>query len=77
MITENPEKNIRPPAVASMFYPGGTAKLRDTVQNYLQSSGVEENVFQLKKGETSELRALIVPHAGYIYSGKVLSLIHI
>ena len=71
MITENTAKNIRPPAVASMFYPGGTAELRDTVQDYLQSSGLEENVFQLKKGETSELRALIVPHAGYIYSGKV------
>ena len=37
----------------------------------MQSSGLEENVFRLKKGETSELRALIVPHAGYIYSGKV------
>ena len=36
MITENPEKNIRPPAVASMFYPGGTTELRDTVQDYLK-----------------------------------------
>ena len=71
MITENPAKNIRPPAVASMFYPGGTVELRDAVQNYLQSASAEENVFQSKKGETSELRALIVPHAGYIYSGKV------
>ena len=42
MITENSAKNIRPPAVAFMFYPGGTAELRDTVQNYLQSSSVEE-----------------------------------
>jgi len=71
MITGNSEKNIRPTAVASMFYPGDTAELRDTVQNYLQSSSVEEKVFQLKKSETSELRALIVPHAGYIYSGKI------
>jgi hypothetical protein len=71
MITGNTEKNIRPPAVASMFYPGGTAELRNAVQNYLSNAGTEEDVPKLKKGETAELRTLIVPHAGYIYSGKI------
>jgi AmmeMemoRadiSam system protein B len=71
MITGNTEKNIRPPAVASMFYPGGAAELRKAVQNYLSNAGTEEDVSQLKKGETAELRTLIVPHAGYIYSGKI------
>ena len=71
MITGNTEKNIRPPAVASMFYPGGTAELRNAVQKYLSNAGVEENVSQLKKEEIAELRTLIVPHAGYIYSGKI------
>ena len=71
MITGNTEKNIRPPAVASMFYPGGTAELRNVVQKYLSNAGIEEDVSQLKKEEIAELRTLIVPHAGYIYSGKI------
>ena len=71
MITGNTEKNIRPPAVASMFYPGGTAELRKAVQKYLGNAGTEEDVPKLKKGETAELRTLIVPHAGYIYSGEI------
>ena len=50
MITGNTEKNIRPPAVASMFYPGGTAELRKEVQNYLSNARTEENVPKLKKG---------------------------
>ena len=71
MITGNTEKNIRPPAVASMFYPGGTAELRNAVQKYLSNAGTEEDVTHFKKVETAELRTLIVPHAGYIYSGKI------
>jgi len=71
MITGNTEKIIRPPAVASMFYPGGATELRNAVQNYLSNAGTEEDVPKLKKGETAELRTLIVPHAGYIYSGKI------
>ena len=43
MITGNTEKNIRPPAVASMFYPGDTAELRKAVQNYLSNAGTEED----------------------------------
>jgi hypothetical protein len=71
MITGNTEKNIRPPAVASMFYPGGATELRKAVQNYLSNADTEEDVSQLKKEEIAELRTLIVPHAGYIYSGKI------
>ena len=71
MITGNTEKNIRPPAVASMFYPGGTAELRKEVQKYLRNADTEEDFPKLKKSETAELRTLIVPHAGYIYSGKI------
>jgi len=71
MINQNHAKNIRLPAVASMFYPGGAAELRKAVQNYLSNTGTEEDVSQLKKEEIAELRTLIVPHAGYIYSGKI------
>ena len=71
MINQNNAKNIRPPAVASMFYPVGAAELRKAVRNYLSNAGTEEDVSQLKKEEFAELRTLIVPHAGYIYSGKI------
>ena len=71
MINQNIPKHIRPPAVASMFYPVGAAELRKAVQNYLSNAGTEEDVSQLKKEEFAELRTLIVPHAGYIYSGKI------
>jgi len=49
MITGNTEKNIRPPAVASMFYPGRAAELRKEVQNYLSNAETEEDVPKLKK----------------------------
>lgn len=56
-----PIQSIRPPAVAGMFYPAGAQDLRATVECYLS------------RAETVELppKAIIVPHAGYIYSGPV------
>jgi len=52
---------VRRPAVAGMFYPGEAARLRETVESLLA------------KASPRDLRpkALIVPHAGYIYSGPV------
>jgi len=52
---------IRPPAVAGQFYPGDRTELRETVRNYL--SEADHRALTPK--------ALIVPHAGYIYSGPV------
>ena len=55
---------VRRPAVAGSFYPGGAAELRSAVEGYLrQARGSEE------RPET--LKALIAPHAGYVYSGAV------
>jgi len=71
MISENPPKKIRPPAVASTFYPGNVTELRNEVRNFLHAAGTDQNASQLKKDEISTLRVLIVPHAGYIYSGKI------
>lgn len=70
MITENISKNIRPAAVANMFYPGDESELRNSVRNYIQITEGEENTFKLTKSEILSIRMLIVPHAGYIYSGK-------
>ncbi len=52
--------SIRPAAVAGMFYEAGAEELKNHVNNLL------ENV---TPAEGSEVNALIVPHAGYIYSG--------
>lgn len=53
----------RPAAVAGMFYPDNPATLKRTVNDLLADATVGESVRPPK--------ALIVPHAGYIYSGAV------
>jgi len=52
---------IREPAVAGLFYPSDAGVLKKQVQGYLQ------------KAEPTAIfpKAMIVPHAGYIYSGPV------
>jgi AmmeMemoRadiSam system protein B len=55
-------ENIRPSAVSGMFYPASPARLRMDIQQYLD---------QATPSAISPLHALIVPHAGYIYSGPV------
>ena len=53
-------KNIREPAYAGQFYPGDPESLRRTVRSFL------------REPETPmKARAVVVPHAGYIYSGSV------
>ena len=70
MIANNLSAYIRPAAVAGMFYPGHEKELRNTVRGYLQSAGEEEGELKIALDEISAIRMLIVPHAGYIYSGK-------
>ena len=52
---------IRSPAVAGMFYPAEPRQLAHEVQEFLR----EANPCTLNP------KALIVPHAGYIYSGAI------
>lgn len=54
-------KNIRPPAVAGLFYPDDPEELRETISAYLAQAGNDKPV----------PKAIIAPHAGYIYSGPV------
>ena len=54
-------QNIRPPAVAGMFYPGEANVLARDVRAMLAAA--RPNEFTPK--------ALIAPHAGYIYSGAI------
>jgi AmmeMemoRadiSam system protein B len=65
-----PTPAIRSAAVAGRFYPAGADELRRTVDGLLAAvtgrAGEGACV-----GRRSDLRALIVPHAGYPYSGPV------
>lgn len=54
--------SVRPPAVAGMFYPGNADQLRQSLH---ESFGLAQT------GNTWRPKALIVPHAGYIYSGPI------
>ncbi len=54
-------ENVRYPAVAGMFYPADPAELERAVHTYLQGA----------RCPTSAPKAIIAPHAGYIYSGPV------
>jgi AmmeMemoRadiSam system protein B/AmmeMemoRadiSam system protein A len=59
-----PAQDIRPDVWSGQFYPGDPASLSSQIESFL--SGVENRLFE---GKT--IRAIIVPHAGYVYSGRV------
>ena len=52
---------VRYPAVAGMFYPSDTDELRRMVEGFLDAARTDEPA----------PKAMIVPHAGYVYSGPV------
>lgn len=59
------EKKVRIPAVAGAFYPADADTLRETVASFLsEASSVKAD---------KEVQAVIVPHAGYVYSGGIAS----
>lgn len=60
---------IREPAVANQFYPGDPARLKQDILRYISSAELDEAVMEKLAGK--EVKAVIVPHAGYIYSGPV------
>jgi AmmeMemoRadiSam system protein B len=54
--------SVRRPAVAGLFYPADERELREQVSGYLR---------QAPGTSPATPKALIVPHAGYIYSGGI------
>jgi MEMO1 family protein len=56
---------IRPPAVAGRFYPSDAQELTRQIQEY--SSGATEKTHAL---------GCVVPHAGYVYSGRVAGAVY-
>ncbi len=57
-----PQQPVRAAAVAGSWYPGTAGALRREVQRYLDAAGT---------GPQGEVRGLVAPHAGLIYSGPV------
>jgi MEMO1 family protein len=57
---------VRPPAVAGLFYAGDARRLRATVSDLLA-----EIPPSAKMSAQASPKALIAPHAGYVYSGGV------
>lgn len=56
-------KGVREPILAGQWYPGSADELRRTIQGYLNAAG--------GVAVPGELRGLVVPHAGHMYSGQV------
>ena len=55
--------DILPPNVAGRFYPGEPESLRQEIEHYLQSADAPPT--------EEEILAILVPHAGYPFSGPV------
>ncbi len=61
--TNDMPKKIREPAVAGQFYPFEKGAISDKIQRFLKQTP-EQKIF-------GQIKAIIVPHAGYDYSGAV------
>ena len=61
--------SVRPPAVAGMFYPGDQ---RELAQNLSQMLGAAASAAP----ERAVPKAIIAPHAGYIYSGPIAASVY-
>lgn len=55
-------KNTRKPAVAGQFYPQDAQELTSQIKDLFAASRI---------CQASQVKAIIVPHAGYMYSGEV------
>ncbi len=60
----------RPPAVAGMFYPGTAGELARMVDGLLETARAEIS------GSAPVPKAIIAPHAGYVYSGATAARAH-
>jgi MEMO1 family protein len=58
------DEQVRPPAVAGAFYPGEPQELQQMVDSLLRQAPAAP-------AQTGQVKALVVPHAGYIYSAAI------
>lgn len=72
--TDSKARAYRPAAVAGMFYPGSPDELQATVDRLLAEARAKDEIARMtpRGGAPKEApKALIVPHAGYVYSGPI------
>ena len=60
--SRNPAGETRPPAVADAFYPGNPRKLTRQLAQFLADT---------RQSDQAPPKAIVVPHAGYVYSGPI------
>ncbi len=60
---------VRPPAVAGQFYPSNPRELARLVDGFLAAGAPLDAA-----GSQAVPKALVVPHAGYVYSGPIAGL---
>ena len=73
MTRQETTESVRPPAVASLFYPGEAAELKQNLREMLDEASEAEDPNEDLPAD-QYLKALIVPHAGYVYSGTTAAL---
>ena len=61
---------IRKPSAAGQFYEGVKDKLKERIEECFLDDRGPKSLPQITKGN-KKIRGLIVPHAGYIYSGSI------
>jgi hypothetical protein len=61
-------ENIRQPAVAGQFYPADADGLKSMIDGYLDEVKTSPTPLLGKEGN---IRAIMAPHAGYVFSGSV------
>lgn len=66
-LAQSPQNRIRESVIAGTWYPGDPAALKSAIQDYLDAVPEPEG----PKLPAAPPTALIVPHAGYRYSGQV------
>ena len=64
-----PKPSVRAPAVAGMFYPGESRELAQSLSQMLGTAAHDAP-------ERAAPKAIIAPHAGYIYSGPVAASVY-
>src|SRR6056297_3104654 len=56
------------------WYPSDPEKLKETIENYLSQAEEDEKIREIKSKinkHKKEIHGLVVPHAGYEFSGSV------
>lgn len=64
------KSDVRKPAVANIFYPDDRINLKRLINGFLSDVPDEQEEY-FHKNSVDSLFGVIVPHAGYFYSGRV------